>query len=270
MTQNEVAQGILSRSHLSDLENSDYYCSYDKFLNILNRLNVSILDFEYYLNNSVFYEAENIYKEITNFLNTNDLSFIKKNALFYLNKLAEINTLRSKHTILTIKAIIEYREHGYVINDYSELTNYLIKVNDWTSYELKLLNNTLFIYDADAMDTLGSKLIKKTKKNMQYTEIYVKLLINLSDYYIKHSNFSKALIYSKEAEKEAFKRNLLFEKILASINSLISISYIDKKIAPKLNDYIQILYELDYKGLSKSFQKQVTKIERHIAKEQNT
>ncbi|MFT8950240.1 MAG: helix-turn-helix transcriptional regulator, partial [Liquorilactobacillus hordei] len=52
LTQKNVSSGIMSRSHLSELENGKYFPSYEKMLGLLQNLDISLMEFQTELGNN--------------------------------------------------------------------------------------------------------------------------------------------------------------------------------------------------------------------------
>ncbi|ALS38446.1 Rgg/GadR/MutR family transcriptional activator [Enterococcus rotai] len=266
MTQESLATGIISRSHLSELENSNYYCSYDKFILLLRKLNVSLMEFEELLNQSIFFEEESLLKKLmqaNNSQNERDLKMVQKKINSYIKK-SNNPSSRIIHAQILCEAIIEYRKHGKICNPerFAPLKEYLTACNDWGYYEINLLNNSLFVYDVDTAITLSSSLIMNCQKtqSVMTKEVLILTLINMSDYLLKLDLNRESLKYSRLAIKLCENTNRLFEKCLASINAALAQTKIDKSPQPKIETWIEFLRFSGYHDLANQIDKEVADI----------
>lgn len=266
MTQKSLASGIISRNHLSELENNNYYCSYDKFILLLRKLNVSLMEFEELLNQSIFFEEESLLKKLiqaNNSQNECDLKKVQKKINSYIKNIRTPSS-RIIHAQLLCEAIIEYRKHGKICNPerYALLKKYLISCNDWGYYEINLLNNSLFIYDIETAITLSSSLIMNCKKtqSIMTKEVLILALINMSDYLLKLDLNRESLKYSRLAIKLCENTNRLFEKSLASINAALAQTKIKKSLHPQIEKWIEFLRFSGYHDLADQIDDEVADI----------
>ncbi|EUJ28181.1 helix-turn-helix domain-containing protein [Listeria cornellensis] len=80
-TQKELSEGILTRSHLSQIETNNYYPSYDKFFLLLNRLNVVFEEFLFVQNDQKMLFNQQIRSEISEAANMDDTEKLKNLAV---------------------------------------------------------------------------------------------------------------------------------------------------------------------------------------------
>lgn len=78
LTQKELSDGILTRSHLSQIETNNYFPSYDKFFLLLDRLNVVFEEFLFIQNDQKIQFKQQIRSKISEAANLNDIEKLKK------------------------------------------------------------------------------------------------------------------------------------------------------------------------------------------------
>lgn len=223
LTQAELSSGILSRSHLSELENGKYHCSYEKFIFLLKRLNISPSEFDYLLGNSVYRDEENLKRQTMNIINSQDVNVVNE----YCQQLKQTltkNTKQKEHLLLLCEAVTEYQQLGEICNrdKYQPITHYLFQTKNWHIYEMELLNNFLLIYSDEDLDAISKLLMKKvvnSTTNLEITKLLVKIYYNLSSIYLHKENSQMAKKYSNMSNQLASQNHWLFEGTLARLNN---------------------------------------------------
>ena len=260
LTQKELSAGILSRSHLSDLENGNYYCSFDKFLQLLRRLNVSLHEFDLYLKESIYQEDFRRKIKIEAAVNAHDIAEMKR--LLAEFPIVDEKNVRMRHEKLLLEALIEYHQNHQIMNltRYQEILDYLSRVSEWGMYELNLLANFLFIFDMDTLPIITQQIYKKAnKKNAsdEYTYLYLRLLINLSDFYLKNLDYQTCQEIAQQAIAMAYQKNNLFELTLAKIHFYLADILKTQQIHPNLPLYCQYLHSVGLVELSQMIQEDI-------------
>ena len=260
LTQKELSAGILSRSHLSELENGNYYCSFDKFLQLLRKLNVSLHEFDLYLKESIYQEDFRRKIKIEAAVNAHDIAEMKR--LLAEFPIVDEKNVRMRHEKLLLEALIEYHQNHQIMNltRYQEILDYLSKVSEWGMYELNLLANFLFIFDIDTLPLITQQIYKKAnKKNAsdEYTYLYLRLLINLSDFYLKNLDYQTCQEIAQQAIAIAYQKNNLFELTLAKIHFYLADILKTQKIHPNLTLYRQYLESIGLVELSQMIQEDI-------------
>ena len=260
LTQKELSAGILSRSHLSELENGNYYCSFDKFLQLLRRLNVSLHEFDLCLKESIYQEDFQRKIKIEAAVNAHDIAEMKR--LLAEFPIVDEKNVRMRHEKLLLEALIEYHQNHQIMNltRYQEILDYLSKVSEWGMYELNLLANFLFIFDIDTLPLITQQIYKKAnKKNAsdEYTYLYLRLLINLSDFYLKNLDYQTCQEIAQQAIAIAYQKNNLFELTLAKIHFYLADILKTQQIHPNLPLYCQYLESIGLVELSQMIQKDI-------------
>ncbi len=260
LTQKELSAGILSRSHLSELENGNYYCSFDKFLQLLRRLNVSLHEFDLCLKESIFQEDFQRKIKIEAAVNAHDIAKIKH--LLTKIPIVDEKNLRIQHEKLLLEAIIEYHQNHRIIHHtrYQEILDYLSRVSEWGIYELNLLANFLFIFDMDTLPLITQQIYKKVnKKNNsdEYIYLYLRLLINLSDFYLKNLDYQTCQEIVQQAISIAYQKNNLFELTMAKIHFYLADILKTQQIHPNLTLYRQYLESIGFVELSTMIQEDI-------------
>lgn len=260
LTQKELSAGILSRSHLSELENGNYYCSFDKFLQLLRRLNVSLHEFDLYLKESIYQEDFRRKIKIEAAVNAHDIAEMKR--LLAEFPIVDEKNVRMRHEKLLLEALIEYHQNHQIMNltRYQEILDYLSRVSEWGMYELNLLANFLFIFDMDTLPLIMQQIYKKAnKKNAsdEYTYLYLRLLINLSDFYLKNLDYQTCQEIAQQAIAMAYQKNNLFELTLAKIHFYLADILKTQQIHPNLPLYCQYLESIGLVELSQMIQEDI-------------
>lgn len=260
LTQKELSAGILSRSHLSELENGNYYCSFDKFLQLLRRLNVSLHEFDLYLKESIYQEDFRRKIKIEAAVNAHDIAEMKR--LLAEFPIVDEKNVRMRHEKLLLEALIEYHQNHQIMNltRYQEILDYLSRVSEWGMYELNLLANFLFIFDMDTLPLITQQIYKKAnKKNAsdEYTYLYLRLLINLSDFYLKNLDYQTCQEIAQQAIAIAYQKNNLFELTLAKIHFYLADILKTQQIHPNLPLYCQYLESVGLVELSQMIQEDI-------------
>lgn len=256
MTQKELSEGIISRSHLSELERGYYFCSYDKFILLIKRLDITLSEFDSLLDRSYFKNEKKLYTEAIRAINSQDINKIYESShklKLYIHNSKETSR-RLLHLDLLYEAVMEYQEHGNIMDysKYSVITEYLFSINTWNRYELNLLNNFLFILQPDMLEFFSKKLTESLNKNIiddnSYTPTLTRTLINIGDIFFKMGKYSYSQNVSKKAIDLSFQNHLLYEFILSKINYLLADLCIKESINPLIFEYIHILEFLGYKN----------------------
>lgn len=260
LTQKELSAGILSRSHLSELENGNYYCSFDKFLQLLRKLNVSLHEFDLYLKESIYQEDFQRKIKIEAAVNAHDIAEMKR--LLAEFPIVDEKNVRMRHEKLLLEALIEYHQNHQIMNltRYQEILDYLSRVSEWGMYELNLLANFLFIFDIDTLPLITQQIYKKAnKKNAsdEYTYLYLRLLINLSDFYLKNLDYQTCQEIAQQAIAIAYQKNNLFELTLAKIHFYLADILKTQQISPNLTLYRQYLESIGLVELSQMIQEDI-------------
>ncbi|MDR0921961.1 MAG: helix-turn-helix domain-containing protein [Lactobacillales bacterium] len=257
LSQKELSKNIMSRSNLSELESGNYFCSYDKFIYLLKKLNVSLSEFEEILNNSMFSKEESAIYHFVCAVNSNDHQNICTTRDVLIKLQVSSPSQRISQMILLGDAIIEFLKNGKIIHSrkYDSFKKYLSSCDNWGIYEINLLNNTLFIYPIEDVISLSQQLIAKcTRYNSEKIEkTKTDIMINTSNLLIKNKLYKTALEFSNLGISYATKNNFLYEKIILEIHTLIAQSAIDNKIYPTIYDYIKILEFTGYKDNAKEY-----------------
>lgn len=260
LTQKELSAGILSRSHLSELENGNYYCSFDKFLQLLRRLNVSLHEFDLYLKESIYQEDFRRKIKIEAAVNAHDIAEMKR--LLAEFPIVDEKNVRMRHEKLLLEALIEYHQNHQIMNltRYQEILDYLSRVSEWGMYELNLLANFLFVFDMDTLPLITQQIYKKAnKKNAsdEYTYLYLRLLINLSDFYLKNLDYQTCQEIAQQAIAIAYQKNNLFKLTMSKIHFYLADILKTQQIHPNLPLYCQYLESVGLVELSQMIQEDI-------------
>ena len=259
LSQKKVSEGILSRSHLSELENGKYYCSYDKFLMLLRRLNISLLEFEERLEESKLRIEDFNLVRFVQIVNSNDVEKIRtlqKNIDEQIK--LDHHSIRLEHLSILCSLLVDYHNNGKITNstELNMLKSYLGNINSWGVYEYNLIINSLFIFDLSDCIALSKKLMKKLPTNpySRLTKSRICLLINLSDLLIKNELYELSINLCKEAIALSHSQNLVYEKCLGIFNQSIAETYQGTNLSYEIDEYIHFFTLLGYKQLVENIQ----------------
>ncbi|TGA98278.1 XRE family transcriptional regulator [Sporolactobacillus shoreae] len=251
MTQSETSKGILSRSHLSELEHNNYYPTYDKMILLINRLGLSLEEFEDELHQKEFY-FEDYYIKRTNDLSTR--SKIDELATFLENEFTEeiaSRSLRLYHKRLNMLGLVDYVQHkGQVNSDlYQPIFNYLLKCQNWRSYEVTLLSNAIFLAEYFVAKVLAKQFLTKFHNDWNHSVAH-KIPVffnNLSEMALMNQEPNNALNYCAISRSYTVKNHDLYNQLIGNItahmaNCILLIGKEDE-IVKDLQLFIHLGYE---------------------------
>lgn len=158
----ELSEDIISLPFLSKYERGSSDISTSNFFKLIDRLNVSMLEFEIvylqYDDKSNFSFMDKLKKCLgsDNKLALNNL--IEEEKKYYI----EDKNIRHKHNLIILEQHLN-RVCGlkYDSNKIKSITNYLMIVDDWSYYEVSLFGNSIFFIPDDTVEFLLKSAIKK-------------------------------------------------------------------------------------------------------------
>jgi len=228
LTQKEVADGIMTIANFSKQENEGNDIKLRNFIELLERLNVSVSEF------LLLTEDEELSFQ-TKLEAKYRLVIPKKKKREMQELLKELETIYSKspksfllHMICNLKFSLLLRENKYeeARQELKPIADYLNNTDQWYYYEISLFNTALAYFDLETAFNLGDlalKSIEKSYAHFQNDDLSRKLLNNLAIHAYKHQNYFKAYSYSSTAiglpnsAQNMF--NILGSKIINQVSS---------------------------------------------------
>ncbi|MBC2675363.1 helix-turn-helix domain-containing protein [Listeria booriae] len=153
LTQTQLSEGILARNHLSQVENNNYFPSYDKFFSLLDRLNVTFEEFLFIQNDKKVHFKQRIRSQIAEAANLNDIKKLEDLAVAARDLHEQTKNITYYHYMLISKALVTYNIDHTVSDDMvkfvTPIKEYLLGMDNWYLYELRLFSNIIFALTVD-------------------------------------------------------------------------------------------------------------------------
>lgn len=194
-TVKQACGNSINRGNYWRIENGEVIPRIDTLNTILLNLNVSFSDYV-----ELYNDEHNEYEEI--------MSEIKKSfSMKNIDKLTQIENYCKNQYDLTnneyflhsrcLSSILINRINGEQHNKENAniLKEYLFSCPNWTYYEMRLLINSLFLYDDSSMITFFYKTMRyvdKLEKQKNFDPLKIKICENLTTHFIYKRNYEKA------------------------------------------------------------------------------
>lgn len=225
MTLKELSENNMSASQLSNIENGLKMPSADKFIILLNKLNVKYDEFILLMDDEYLKEKAMIERRLAESVklkNTNMLKKLSKDSSVYYNK---YNDIYFQHVELIAHAMFHVIESSNDFNSAREylspIKEYLSNIDEWNYYELSLISNCLFMFEIETAILLGESALKFIEKNYTFyrnEEITCALLNNLATYSLENDKYYQlALKYSQISANLSSTINISTRSIRAKI-----------------------------------------------------
>lgn len=207
---NEISESTISR-----FENGITKLSINHFYILLNRLGISFSEFEE-LVHCYYSKKECFFEKLEHAVNSSDI--------FLLQELVDKIELKEKHekSICNyhIKLIAEQQLNRlanlpYNASKCNELIKYLLSVDNWMEYELKIFYNSVFFMNTKTISLLYRVVIKNTrhflKTDMGTHRVIPLYLFNL-ELLLKNNLLDNAQFFIDDLENLLTRQGYYFEK----------------------------------------------------------
>ncbi|WP_304055215.1 helix-turn-helix domain-containing protein [Levilactobacillus namurensis] len=229
----DLAINDISATFISKVERNESNIRLNKFELLLDGLHVSYDEFKYIQNGYSQSSQREFLEKLDYFVINDNLYGIQK---LYENEkvlIPEKNPEKSLHFHNMTLALCHIRklQGKNLPQKYNKLlVKYLLSIDSWGIYELRLFNNAMFIFDCASLVSLTQTAIDRAKYYLQlpgYSDLWSSILSNSLELLIENHEFEFAQKLLTQAEK-----NLNFEK---TTQSEIKIIFLESLIAEKQN-----------------------------------
>ncbi len=265
MTLADTAKGIVSLPFLSKYERGKSDISATNFLELLNRLNVNLREFDE-KNSRINQRSQKVFlSEYNEAVVSNDAylfdQLINKEQSFF----QQDGNYRHAHNIILMKQWMN-SINGLPFNhdQVKVLTSYLLQVEDWSHYELELFGNGLFCFPIDIVSFLCQSAFKKAtafSKIITNRNELALIAINVIVKSLESNNLNQIDSIIAAADSSLSGTKFYYEKNkLNFVKGLYAIRTGDKENGTKLaNDAIKIMYSLGSHHTAKAHQDELKK-----------
>lgn len=199
-SQKYVAEGIMGQSAYSKVERNEIEPTFRKWLLILEKLNVSVEEFQYILNKQNLTEKEKLINEFfsLNYNHPDNLELLKDELVAYL-KVDEDYLLRD--IFYACESLIALNTTQSVEKAQlfaKKIWERLEKFDKWYLLDIRLINTILFIFPIDVAVNIGERATKQLipYNNLKEADILlINIEVNLSVLLIDEQKYPEALSY---------------------------------------------------------------------------
>lgn len=214
----QVSNGILSTSFLSKFERGESNISLSHFVNVIERMNISLDEFIFSANEYKPNELDSLMAEIASAYQRNNTSKLKIITNKEYQKWEEYgldaylcNSIMAEAKMLNLqRKEIDKKKREY-------LANYLFNVELWGNYELVVYANSLTIFPPETVIALSKEVVKKTSMYKLVHQNFVQtlaILINTIIVCLESNLLNDALYFILTLENMHMAENLFYERTL--------------------------------------------------------
>lgn len=264
ISQEKLAENIISRPHLSLIENNKNDMSLGILLKIVEKLHIPIDEFFYLADNYSISESKMLSLKLMNEANKANYVGLQKIQNISINKYKEFNNYEFYHIYLLTDIYIKLLDNNFTISKNiqdiaSPIKEYLFNLSDWYLYDLKLFSNTLFVFDIHSVEIIVNKLfssIKKYELHPNAREEYLNILINSSTYFIEKEEYQLSLKFAYKGKEKTKNEYKIYENIILDINIAIAHIKLMKEIEKNislLKNRLFLLESLEFLNLKNHY-----------------
>lgn len=230
ITQSELAKNILSRPHLSLIENNKSDISMSLLIQILEKLHLPVDEFVFLANDYSISESKSMALQLMNEANKANAKGLKLLLKDSKIKFKEYDSYEFYHISLLTEIYIKFLDNNFTITEEIQtianpIKDYLFNLSDWYIYDLKLFSNSLFLFDVFTVESIADKLFNSLKKyelHPNSREDYLNILINMSTYLIEKENYKLSLKFAYKGKQKTKNVDKIYENFLLDINISIA------------------------------------------------
>lgn len=220
-TKKSVADGIVSISFYSQVEQGNSSITIELFFKLLKKLNVTYDEFFLIANNFEPSEEDRLWNNFISVYYEEDVNkmIVARNKIQQaIDNSPTENPVFETYLLTADLAINRTRYEQPLQKDIDKLFQILFSVDTWTLFELKLFINTIHFFDVDLIMLLSSKMLDYSKKYHTKTEhmsMYNSALINLIGALLKYRMMDEAAYFitilrrQSTSHRDLYERNML-------------------------------------------------------------
>lgn len=214
LTQKELAEGILSKNFLSKFERGESKITSEIFLKLLERLNVSLDEFEQLVISK--HSQKEFLQKLETFKSQKD-GYLLENLKEEEKQLFQSDrNRRHLHNQILVEAHLQYLQGKNIdVKQKRVIQSYLFEVEEWGDYEWELFGNIVFCLSTEETHLYLDSIFRKArlgKHDTMHKRMLCRILLNifLEDIEANSSEASQVEAYLTELlEDEEF----YYEKI---------------------------------------------------------
>ncbi|HGL7889948.1 TPA: helix-turn-helix domain-containing protein [Streptococcus pneumoniae] len=207
---NEISESTISR-----FENGITKLSINHFYILLNRLGISFSEFEE-LVHCYYSKKECLFEELEHAVNSSDIFLLQELVDKIELKQKQEKSLCNYHIkLIAEQQINRLANLPYNSSKCNELIKYLLSVDTWMEYELKLFYNSVFFMNTRTISLLYRIVIKKTRyflKNNTGTHRIIPLYLFNLKLLLKNNLLGSAQFFIDDLENLLTRQGYYFEK----------------------------------------------------------
>lgn len=182
ISQFDLSDGILSKNHLSKIERGENDISFQTLLKLLDRLNISLFEFELLLDKTQDNQSTFL-KDLSIAVANNDLYLLNELLTREIELKSRSNNIRHKHNVILLKAYIDkFSNTPLNYHEIQEIIQYILTVDECGRYEISLFGNFVGFMSSDMRHKLIKMIYRKSQlfySDKNYTEIFTRILLNV-------------------------------------------------------------------------------------------
>ncbi|MCM3357882.1 MULTISPECIES: hypothetical protein [unclassified Psychrobacillus] len=207
LTQANIVKGIMTQSAYSKIEKSQLTINFNQFIPLISKVNISLQEFSYILNNYQLTDRETLIQAFTSLeiANTPNLEQMLSEVKGYLTKYPEDQYIYYLQIIYeTFIVLQQENDLAKARQMVSPIWEQLQILDDWYINDFELLNAILFLFPFEIAIEITKTAERRLEKynNFPYdvSYLYVYFRIDLSLHYIEMRMFEECLILLEETE----------------------------------------------------------------------
>ncbi len=214
LTQKELAEGILSKNFLSKFERGESKITSEIFLNLLERLNVSLDEFEQLVISK--HSQKEFLQKLESFKSQKD-GYLLENLKAEEKQLFQSDrNRRHLHNQILVEAHLHYLQGKNIdVKQKRVIQSYLFEVEEWGDYEWELFGNIVFCLSTKETHLYLDSIFRKArlgKHDTMHKRMLCRILLNifLEDIEANSSEASQVEVYLTELLQD---EEFYYEKI---------------------------------------------------------
>ncbi|MGE7946010.1 helix-turn-helix domain-containing protein [Lysinibacillus sp. NPDC093688] len=206
-----LSKGIVSQSTYSKYEAGRVDVDAEKYIKLLNKLNISLEEFEYIHNDRIYRKKKDIVQQFF-MLNHNDIEKLTLLKIKTAEYLQIENDIEIKEIRLVCEGLIQLNQEN--INEAKEIIKpiweRISKYDQWYLSDICLINTILFLFPVDIAIEFTQNVLKRLNKYNSFRDIELlksAFNINLSLLVITNEDYSTALSIINDSLRQ-YKRKM--------------------------------------------------------------